>query len=73
MFFWQYDHKVHKLAVKLERSYLQFKQLSPGLADKYEVKKMHIHQVCIKHAVFITFTFRSSKKWEISYETTSLD
>ena len=39
MFFWQYDHKVHNLAVKLERSYLQFKQLSPGLADKYEVKK----------------------------------
>ena len=21
---------------------------------------MHIHQVCIKHAVFITFTFRSN-------------
>ena len=44
-----------------------FKQLSPltGLADEYEVKKVHIHQVCIKHAVFITFAFRSNKKWEI--------
>ena len=26
---------------------------------------MHIHQMCIKHAVFITFAFRSSKKCEI--------
>ena len=52
-----------------------FKQLSPltGLADEYEVKKVHIHQVCIKHAVFITFAFRSSKKWEMNYETKSLD
>ena len=58
---------------QLNSSAAAFKQLSPGLADKYEVKKVHIHQVCIKHAVFKTFAFRSSKKWEISYETKSLD
>ena len=50
---------------QLNSSAAAFKQLSSGLADKYEVKKVHIHQVCINHAVFITFAFRSSKKWEI--------
>ena len=58
---------------QLNSSAAAFKQLSPGLADKYEVNKVHVHQVCIKHAGFITFAFRSRKKWEISYETKSLD
>ena len=34
---------------------------------------MHIHQVCINHAVFITFTFRSNTKkeffWSLSVIT----
>ena len=34
---------------------------------------MHIHQVCIKHAVFITFTFGSNKNkeffWSLSVIT----
>ena len=42
-------------------------QLSSGLAGKYEVKEVHtvFIKTCIKHAVFITFAFRSNKKWEI--------
>ena len=59
-FLWQYDHKVHNLAVA-------FKQLSSDLAGTYEVKEVHtvFIKTCIKHAVFITFAFRSNKKWEI--------
>ena len=39
-------------------------QLSSGLAGKYEVKEVHtvFIKTCIKHAVFITFAFRSNKK-----------
>ena len=59
-FLWKYDHKVQNLAVA-------FKQLSSGLAGKYEVKRSHtvFIKTCIKHAVLIKFAFRSNKKWEI--------
>ena len=41
-----------------------FRPLSPGLTGEYEEKISAYYHVCIKHDVFITFTSRSSEKWE---------
>ena len=67
-FLWQYDDKVHNLAVA-------FKQLNSSLAGKYEVKEVHtvFIKTGIKHAVFTTFACFSIEQKMGNYETKSLD
>ena len=64
---WKYDHEVHNLAVA-------FKQLSSGLAGKYEVKRSvySIHQDVHKTCSFYNIFFSIEQK-RGNYETKSLD
>ena len=66
-FLLQYDHKVHNLAVA-------FKQLTSGLAGKYEVKRSacRIHQDMNKTCGFYNICFSIEQKMG-HYETKSQD
>ena len=65
-FLWQYDHKVHNLAVA-------FEQLSSGLAGKYEAKRSayRIHQDIDKTCSFYNICISIEQKMG-NYETKSL-